>query len=567
MESEKKILDRGELPITVASDVVRHLSIGLYRNFARAVKELISNSYDAGATEVKIKLDLLSKPPKIILRDNGHGMNKDDIENRFLKIGFPTPLTEKKDDLGRKRIGAFGIGCISVFPYCKTVKVISKKRNENKIIEVTIDADRFFKGGTFELGTDDANSRVPYKTYESDLPKNEGETIIILEDIKAHIIEDLKQSDISGKSSIEKYGGFQKFIWSLSQYIPIDFPPTRKDLNDFFNVPGRIPLKVWVNGEELFRNIPENAQILEKDEKSFDRIKLKYAIMSPLQPVRPGEAKGLQIRLRDVAIGLPTDFNIISLTGKVPGKLNWICGEIHMLEGLNSALMIDRDGFSFTKEVASIHDFFRERLKVWNDRLEKWAIEDKKIYESILELKDSEEIINKLKKSGILRISKERLRMRRDSLSKSSRKEILSPADELKESFVARGYKVISKKGIPSSEKAPVEINPYNKTVIIQEDHPDLSDILIIRKKKFNVAYDNWNPIEVPYSICKFDENKRKVIFNRSHPLFKSKLDEEIVKKLSFGFLLIAKGRKDKKQLLIQFHRLLEEIFLGNLNE
>ena len=112
------------------------------------MKELISNAYDAGATEVKIKLDLESTPTRMIIRENGRGMNKDDVENKFLKIGVPTILGEEVDDLGRKRIGPFGIGCISVFPYCNTVKIISKKINEDRIIEVNIDANRFFKKGT-----------------------------------------------------------------------------------------------------------------------------------------------------------------------------------------------------------------------------------------------------------------------------------------------------------------------------------------------------------------------------------------------------------------------------------
>jgi HSP90 family molecular chaperone len=47
-------------PIKVNQQVVKHLSLGLYRNFALAIKELISNAYDAGATEVKLKLDLLN---------------------------------------------------------------------------------------------------------------------------------------------------------------------------------------------------------------------------------------------------------------------------------------------------------------------------------------------------------------------------------------------------------------------------------------------------------------------------------------------------------------------------
>ena len=67
-----EIPSKGTLPITVNKSVVKHLSIGLYRNYALAIKELVSNSYDAGATEVKIKLDLKNK--KIVVRDNGRGM-------------------------------------------------------------------------------------------------------------------------------------------------------------------------------------------------------------------------------------------------------------------------------------------------------------------------------------------------------------------------------------------------------------------------------------------------------------------------------------------------------------
>ena len=473
MEREKKLIDEGELSITVTKEVVGHLSFGLYRNFARAVKELISNAYDAGATEVKIKLDLESTPTRMIIRDNGRGMNKDDVENKFLKIGVPTPLGEEVDDLGRKRIGTFGIGCISVFPYCNKIKVISKKINEDKIIEVNIDADRFFKEGTFDLGVD-KKSKVPYKSFKSDLPVKKGETIIILDDLKDHIVAELKHKDMSGNSSIEKFSGFQKFKWTLAQYAPIEFPPDRKDLREFFRIPNRIPMRVWVNGEELFRNVLENAQILEKDEKSFDGIQLKYAIMTPLEPIRPGEAKGLQLRLRDVAIGLPTDFDIISLTGKVPGKLNWICGEIHILKGLASALMIDRDSLLFTEGVSAIHDYFRKRLRHWNDRLENQSFDEREIYRSVLGLEDSERIISVLKKSGILKIPKERLRVKKADIIKSTKKEVLSTKDELKRTLSKVGYEVISKKGKISREKSPLEVDSEKKSIFIHEDHPGL---------------------------------------------------------------------------------------------
>jgi len=562
MSGNKEILDKGLLSITATKDVVKHLSVGLYRNFARAVKELISNAYDAGATELKIKLDLESSQTKIIIRDNGQGMNKDDIENKFLKIGIPTPLSEKIDQLGRKRVGTFGIGCISVFPYCKTIKIISKKQNENHIIEVTIDADRFYKSGTFDLGKDD-RSKVPYQVYKSDIPEENGETIIILEEIKPHILEELKHEEFSGKSSIEKFGGYQKFIWSLSQYIPIDFPSERKDLHDFFKASGRVPMKVWVNGVELFRNVPEKAKVLEKDEKRIDGIHVKYAIMTPYEPVRPGEARGLQVRLRDLAIGFPTDFNIVSLTGKVPGKLNWISGEIHILEGLASALMIDRDSFSFTKDVATLHDFFRKKLIFWNDKLEKWASEDKEVYISISDLKDSEKIIDELKKSGILRIPKERLKIRKIPIIKSEKKEVLSMKDALKKTLSKSGYKIIPTKGEVSKKRLPVEVDEDKKSILIHEDHPDLEETIKVVQKEFKVKYEEWDELRDQFPLCRLSDDRKTAIFNKAHPLFKSKLDDEIVKKLSLGILVILKGRRDQEELLKSINNLLKDIFLG----
>jgi len=559
MEKDKKFIKRGKLPITVSREIISHLSVGLYRNFARALKELISNAYDASATEVKIKLDLESTPTKIIIRDNGTGMDKKDIEDKFLTIGFPTPLNEKIDELGRKRIGTFGIGCISVFPYCETVRIITKKRASDNIIEVTINAARYFIGGTFDI----SKEKVPYKLYESDLPKEKGETIIILEDIKRHIINELKHKESSGKSSIDKFGGFQKFKWSLSQYIPIQFPSYRKDLKDFFEDSNKVLMRVWVNGEELFRNVPENAKILEKGEKKFNGIQVKYVIMTPIEPIKPGEAKGFQIRLRDVAIGLPTDFNIISLTGKIPGKLNWICGEIHILEGLTSSLMIDRDNFSFTQEVAEIHDFFRKKIRKWNDNLEKWAKEDKDVYESIQELKGSEKVIDELKNGGVLRISKERLRIPKSPIVKPPEKELLSPTEKISKILSKRGYKILHKKGKVSDRKPSIEVIPEKKSIVIYEDHPDFVETIKIREEEFRVGYDKWDYKKGHYSICRLFEDQNKVIFNILHPLFKSKLHEDILKQLSLGILIITKDRKDREELVEKIYRLLEDIFLG----
>jgi len=561
MEKDRHVQKEGTLPIKVSKEVVSHLSRGLYRNFGRAVKELISNSYDAGATEVKIKLDL--DAGRIIVRDNGQGMNIDEIEKKFLTIGYPAPLTEEIDELGRKRIGIFGIGCLSVFPYCNKLQLVTKKRNKNEIIELNIDTEGFFKKGTFLLGEEAEEAKAHYKIYPSDLPEEKGETIIVLDEIKPHMAKELQQKESQGRSSIDKFSGFQKFKWALSQYAPIQFPHDRKDLGSFFDTSGTVPMRLWLDGEELFRNIPTDANIIEKGEEQFGEVSLRYAIMTAMRPIEPEEARGIQIRLRNVAIGLPRDFDVTKLTGKVLGKVNYICGEVHILEGLDSVLMIDRDSFSYTQDVAEIYDFFRKKLIVWNNTLEKWASEDKEIYKSLMSVEGSERVIDELRNANIIRFSKERLRLPVAPIIERKEKEVLSPTERIiKTLSKITDYKIFHEKGKISAKESPIKVCPEERGIVVYEQHPDFMETIKVGEKEFKVEYDKWDFDKTPYSICKIFEDRNVVVFNTSHPLFKSKLSDGIIKQLSLEIVLILKDRYDNEELLTQLNHLLERIFL-----
>lgn len=556
---DEQEIQKGTLPIKVSTEVVSHLSLGLYRNFARAVKELISNAYDAGATEVKIKLDL--DKGRIIVRDNGNGMDIGEVREKFLTIGYPTPLTGEPDKLGRRRIGTFGIGCLSVFPYCEKLLVVTKKKKHNQIIELEIDTNWFFKeGGTFRLIEE---VEVPYKIYPSDLPKDKGETIIVLEQIKPHIVQELRQEEPKGKSSIDKFSGFEKFKWTLSQYAPIQFPSDIKELKNFLR-DSAIPLRLWLDGEELFRNVPKGTRILEKGEERFGGVSLRYAIMTTMGPIAPEEARGLQIRLRNVAIGLPRDFDVTKMTGKVLGKLNYICGEVQIISGLDYALMIDRDSFSYTQDVSNIYDFFRKKLIQWNGTLERWASEDKDIYESLINIRGSDQIIAELKKVNVIRFSKERLRLPKAPVLERKGKEVLPHHERLVKALSkAKGYEVVAEKRKVSYKQPPVKVIPKKNTILVYEEHPDLLERLEVLGKSLKVKYGKWDSTTTPYSICKLSPDQKTVTFNISHPLFRSKLSDEIIKRLSLGMVLISRDREDRAELLTRLNQLLEQTLLG----
>ncbi len=549
---------KGELSIKVNKEVVKHLSIGLYRNFALAIKELISNAYDAGATEVKIRLDL--KKGKIIVRDNGRGMNYNEFKKEYLTIGFFKMPSKKPDELGRMRIGTFGIGFLAPLPYCKVMRVITKKRGEKTSIEATVQAENFFREGTWDI----RREKVKYEIYDSDLALGEGETIISLEGIEPQIAEELRRDPKSGKSKIDQFGGFEKFRWTLGQYAAIQYPPERQDLRKLFDFPNRVPMKLWLDGEEIFRNIPHGVSILEKGEKHFGNIHVKYTIMTPFEPIKPEEARGLQVRMRDVAIGFPREFDVTKL-GRVLGKLNMLCGEVHILSGLDNALMVNRDNFNYTKEVAEMYRFFQRLLRKWNDQLYDLHDEDKKVFDALGNLKNDDRIVSSLEKASILHFSKERMRLPDAPITKTKKTKLDAKAQKLVDVLKQKkdtGFKVISKKGRVSAKKAPIKVLPKERSVIVYEDHPEFKETIELEGKKFQVVYDKWDPKSTPYSICKLPKDG-SVVFNTSHPLFDSKLSDEVIKKLSLGIVIILKRQRGAERIIRKLNDLLEYTFLG----
>ena len=69
--------------MSLSLNVLNHLGINLYSNIPAVLSEIVANSWDADATEVKINVD----NDKITIEDNGCGMSADDINKKFLYVG------------------------------------------------------------------------------------------------------------------------------------------------------------------------------------------------------------------------------------------------------------------------------------------------------------------------------------------------------------------------------------------------------------------------------------------------------------------------------------------------
>ncbi len=112
-----------KIPVTVDKSHLITIGERLYTENVELLRELVNNSYDADATEVKITIN----DNEVIVEDNGIGMDIEGLKQYF-NIGSPYKRENPKSiKFGRYRIGEFGIGKFSVLSNCEYFEVFTKK--------------------------------------------------------------------------------------------------------------------------------------------------------------------------------------------------------------------------------------------------------------------------------------------------------------------------------------------------------------------------------------------------------------------------------------------------------
>src|SRR5438309_5334457 len=113
--------------IKVHEKSLAHLSRGLYRSPASALRELVSNAWDADATIVRINTNY----PlfyQLSVEDNGAGFTKDDFENLMEGgVGNSDKRLASEPELvryGRPVIGRLGIGLLGIAQICGAFTIV-----------------------------------------------------------------------------------------------------------------------------------------------------------------------------------------------------------------------------------------------------------------------------------------------------------------------------------------------------------------------------------------------------------------------------------------------------------
>jgi hypothetical protein len=117
------------IPVHISYEIIRLFSEGLYSSPQKAVEELVSNSYDAGATQARVTLpeqgDEGDLPPLWVI-DNGSGMDDQGFFSLW-KVA-DSPKAAVSGDVKRPPIGQFGIGKLASYVLAHRLTHVSKSK-------------------------------------------------------------------------------------------------------------------------------------------------------------------------------------------------------------------------------------------------------------------------------------------------------------------------------------------------------------------------------------------------------------------------------------------------------
>lgn len=170
----------------ISLSVLNHLGRNLYRNFITVLGEAISNAWDADAQNVWIDID--RENSRFSIKDDGIGMDADDFQSKFLKIGY-SKRADGRMATQRKRpfIGAKGIGKLALLSCAERVSVFSKKNSPGYVGGVIDNSglDEAIKG---DLTPDKYSlEALNYDLLEGLTEGHERGTIIVFEETKERI--------------------------------------------------------------------------------------------------------------------------------------------------------------------------------------------------------------------------------------------------------------------------------------------------------------------------------------------------------------------------------------------
>lgn len=190
--------------------VIARVTDGIYRQPASAIRELISNAWDADAKNVTILTDA-PRFSRIYVRDDGAGMSYETLARLLHSIGGSAKRREDGQTLGvtdpknseltpggRRLIGKIGIGLFSVSQLARRFKIVTKAKGTDYRLIAEVRLRAYSEDGSDDEIIDSDDEFVSGDVYITREPASDIDghgTDIVLDDIKPRVRDILRSAD------------------------------------------------------------------------------------------------------------------------------------------------------------------------------------------------------------------------------------------------------------------------------------------------------------------------------------------------------------------------------------
>jgi hypothetical protein len=205
------MLSDDKFTMKVDLNVLDHLGINLYSNTPAVLTEVIANAWDADAKRVDIKIvaDHENQGNDYIeIEDDGIGMSVDDLNEKYLYVGFRRRGTgnNSKTPDGRLVMGRKGLGKLALFSIADEIEVQSAK--DGKISGFKISSEEI------RQAIKEVKSYHPIPLANTEISIKQGTKIVLRKLKKNDLVKatDMIKKSLARRFSIISTSAFEVFI-------------------------------------------------------------------------------------------------------------------------------------------------------------------------------------------------------------------------------------------------------------------------------------------------------------------------------------------------------------------
>ena len=129
----------GEVILQVDYQIIEHFSEHLYDSPHKAIEELVANSFDAFATEVRVFTPGQYAANRVLVWDNGESMDVEGLKQLWWIAKSPKlngDRLEEREGKTRKIIGKFGIGKLASYSVGEVISHVCRHHGEYYLVSI-----------------------------------------------------------------------------------------------------------------------------------------------------------------------------------------------------------------------------------------------------------------------------------------------------------------------------------------------------------------------------------------------------------------------------------------------